>query len=362
MYNYRMLDLTDRRNVFYWQTDRNLSSADFERIFLKRHEIATSELERVLRQGLTSVGPITSLTIDSPDSNVTKGNVNIVRKIQLNQQPFVVRMHPPGVKNGYFFVEQAALTMAHQRGLPVPRILEVHTATDEHDMDFVLMEAAPGTNMDVYLQSDKTAEAQLLRSAGETLARIHELQVEGYGAFNNNIAQTTGKLIGHHASYHDFIWVGLPENIQRLISFAIISPEQGQLLQAVFERLNFEPPTGPRLIHNDFADWNLLTDGQQITAVLDWDECHAGDPIADLACWSTFYDLERFALLLAGYEQQHQLPADFEQRFHFYRLRYTISKMALRAKRAQVDKSDFIREKLAIGTVALQQELAWFKS
>lgn len=63
---------------------------------------------------------------------------------------------------------------------------------------------------------------------------------------------------------------------------------------------------------------------------------------------------------LNGYQSLIDLPPDFDNRFHYYRLRYTISKMALRAKRHQVDKSNFIKEKLEVGKRALVEELEWF--
>lgn len=61
-----------------------------------------------------------------------------------------------------------------------------------------------------------------------------------------------------------------------------------------------------------------------------------------------------------GYTSAATLPADFDERFHFYRLRYTISKMALRIKRYQVDRSTFILDKLNIGKQALLDEMRWF--
>jgi aminoglycoside phosphotransferase (APT) family kinase protein len=192
------------------------------------------------------------------------------------------------------------------------------------------------------------------------LAQIHTIKVDSFGAFDNDFAKHNHQLKGHHATYRDFIWVGLEENLQRLVSFEIVTQTQSQQMLTVFKRQSYEPTNGPRLIHNDYADWNLLTDGKTVTGILDWDECHGGDPIADLACWSTFYDLSRLTTFLEGYTSQTTLPDDYEARFHYYRLRYTISKMALRAKRYQVDKSDFIKDKLIVGKKALAEEVAWF--
>ena len=357
-----MLDLTDRKNCFYWQTDRNLSSEDYVRIFLKQHEVSKEELISILCEGITTIPNIRTIEVDDPDENVTRGNVNIVRKVRINDRSYVVRMHPKEVKNGYFYVEKVAHDLAIQAGLPVATILGVHEAKSVDDMDFVLMSVLPGVTLDNYLLKDKTNEEELLYKAGALMAQIHTIKVEGLGPFNNEIAKTKQKLVGLHANYHDFIWAGLEENLQRLVSLGVIDGTQAQSMKTVFEKMNYEPLESPRLIHNDMADWNLLTDGKTITGILDWDECHGGDPIADLACWSTFFTMARYQQFLIGYKSSASLPLDYEDRFHFYRLRYTISKMALRLKRYTVDKSESVRSKIEFGKVALREEMKWINN
>ena len=357
-----MLDLTDRKRCFYWQTDRNLSAKDYANVFLKRHEVSTEELIAILRNGITTIPHLDTIEISDPDENVTRGNVNIVRKALINNKSYVVRMHPKNVKNGYFYVEKVAHDLAIQIGLPVAKILEVHEAVSPEDMDFILMSVLPGVTLDNYLLRDTANEDDLLFHAGALMAQIHTIKVEGFGPFNNEIAKTKRGLVGLHTNYHDFIWSGLEENLQRLITLGVINQEQADTMKSVFEKMNYEPLDSPRLIHNDMADWNLLTDGKTITGILDWDECHGGDPIADLACWSTFFMLNRYQKFLIGYKSVACLPPDYEDRFHYYRLRYTISKMALRVKRYTVDKSESVRLKIETGKVALQDEMSWLKN
>lgn len=228
-------------------------------------------------------------------------------------------------------------------------------------MDFIVSTKCRGKNMDVYLNTDRVKEKIILFDAGVKMAKIHLIVIKKFGSFSNEIAKNERELIGLHDNYHNFIHCGLGENLERLKFFNILNEREAKQLATLFNDRNYEPMNEPRLIHNDYADWNLLTDGKEITGILDWDECHAGDPIADLACWSTFFDIERMKPFLEGYVTQTNLPDDYEERFHFYRLRYTISKMALRIKRFQVDKSDFIKEKLVVGKNALIDEYRWFK-
>lgn len=355
-----MIDLTDRKNIFYWQTDRILSPEDYARIFLKRHDVPEKELVNVLTRGITSISGQKRIIIEPADENVLKGNVNIVRKVMINGKKYVVRIHPRDVKNGYYFVEKIALDRAKEEGVPTPKVLEIHLASHEKDMDFMLTTVSSGITMDVFLQKNASNENTLLFDAGVNMAKIHQVKVKRFGAFDNDIAKKSGILAGLHPTYRDFILTGLDENLERLVRFRIVSQPRAKAMKNVFGVRNFEPIDGPRLIHNDFADWNLLTDGSVLTGVLDWDECHGGDPIADLACWSTFYNIERMEQFLKGYTSIATLPKDYDDRFHYYRLRYTISKMALRAKRYQVDQSAFIKEKLQVGKRALAEELRYF--
>lgn len=355
-----MIDLTDRKNVFYWQTDRILSPEDYARIFLRRHEVPEKTLIGVLNNGIKSIPGKKNIFINPADENVTRGNVNIVRKITVNEKPYVVRIHPREVRNGYYFVEKVALDLARTKRVLTPKVLEIHLANSKDDMDFMLMTMSPGITMDVFLQKDKSDENSLLLDAGVNMAKIHQVKVGGFGAFDNKVAGKSNKLVGLHSSYRDFILTGLDENLSRLVGFKILDVKTAKAMRKIFDLYHFEPTEEPRLVHNDFADWNLLTDGSKLTGALDWDECHGGDPIADLACWSTFYDIERMENFLKGYTSIAKLPRDYDERFHYYRLRYTISKMALRAKRYQVDKSESIKEKLEVGKRALAEELNWF--
>lgn len=357
----KRIDLSDRENCFYWQTDRSLTPQDYDTIFLKRHNTPMQNLITILKNGIQSISA-DSLEIIPADENVVKGNVNIVRKVLINGKQYIVRMHPKGVKNGYFYVEKVALDIAHKHGLPVPQILEVHMATNENDMDFILMSVSEGATMDTFLAKDKSDEQSLVFHAGVIMAKIHNIQVEGFGSFDNQIAKKEERLVGLHKTNKAFILTALEENLQRLVTLSVSTPEQTDQMRKIMEKYTFEPTSGPILLHNDFADWNLLTDGKMITGILDWDECCGGDPIADLACWSMFFNLERYKPFLEGYTSIKTLPNDYEQRFHYYRLRYAISKMALRAKRFIVDQSDVMKGRIEIGKKALAEELAYFAS
>lgn len=115
------------------------------------------------------------------------------------------------------------------------------------------------------------------------------------------------------------------------------------------------------LIHNDFADWNLLTDGNTITGVIDWDECVAGNPIEEIACWSTFFEPTRIKPFLKGYFSVIPKYDNFDEIFQLMRLRYTISKMALRIKRYTYEQTPFLKSMIEKGEKHLEELIEIFK-
>jgi aminoglycoside phosphotransferase (APT) family kinase protein len=70
-------------------------------------------------------------------------------------------------------------------------------------------------------------------------------------------------------------------------ALAIDATEPQPIAEAAIRRLRKNPPPSPRLlsiVHGDLRHGNFLHDGRgRITAVLDWEMAHVGDPIEDLA-------------------------------------------------------------------------------
>jgi aminoglycoside phosphotransferase (APT) family kinase protein len=80
--------------------------------------------------------------------------------------------------------------------------------------------------------------------------------------------------------------------------------------RAVLRWLRRNPPPPPRriaLVHGDYRTENFLFDGPQVTAVLDWEMAHLGDPLEDLSWWmldNWRYDRERPGLIGAFFPRE----------------------------------------------------------
>ena len=78
--------------------------------------------------------------------------------------------------------------------------------------------------------------------------------------------------------------------------------------------VNAPEPRALTLVHGDFRTGNYMVDAGRLTAILDWEFCHWGDPREDIGwfiarCWRFGNDdkvaggIARFASLLAGYNE-----------------------------------------------------------
>ena len=105
--------ITDRSDCFYWQTDRKISAEEAAIIWKDRHSGITNDelLERInselTENRLIYIEPI------NKDAQTSLGNVNSIRiGVLENGKKVIIRCHPKGVKNGYFYSESLAAEIA----------------------------------------------------------------------------------------------------------------------------------------------------------------------------------------------------------------------------------------------------------
>ncbi len=354
-------DIADRQDVFYWQTDRAVDPEQAGHIWADRHRYFTDDellgsINNVLGENkLAAIEPL------DLEAQTNLGNVNSVRVGELTSgKEVIIRCHPKGIKNGYFHAEAEAAKRAKEADLPTYDTLAVHDYENGDDFAFQVIEKLSGTAIKKWLEQHPDDEAKLLPQIGKMMARLHQVQVDGFGAFDNEKAKS-GELVGLHNTFGEAVRAGLSFNLDVLTKENILTAEQSQAVTTLFGDNNpLLDVTQAVLVHNDFADWNLLTDGEDVTGILDWDECVGGDPASDIACWSTFFDPERLKGFLDGYWQEAEKPDDFDERFELLRLRYVSSKMTLRLRRYSWEKTDFMKDKIEIGKVHLAQSLDHF--
>ena len=92
-----------------------------------------------------------------------------------------------------------------------------------------------------------------------------------------------------------------------------------------------------RLCHGDLGNHNVFVRDGHVSALIDWEDCLAGDPVYDVAFWATFHPPRRYDALIAGYRAAGTVPEDFFRRFWLYYLRVALAKTVVRARFGLVD-------------------------
>jgi aminoglycoside phosphotransferase (APT) family kinase protein len=142
--------------------------------------------------------------------------------------------------------EIEAMEAARQAGVPVPA---VHTAGIWHDRPALLLSWCPGVPLSDAIWRRPWRVVSLGRAFGRTQAQIHRIP-------------TRPSWRHQRADWID--WAGPDE----------------QRLQTALQHMAQHRTA---LLHLDYHPLNILADGTQITAVLDWANTRLGDPRADVA-------------------------------------------------------------------------------
>jgi len=361
------LDLSDRHNMFYWQTNRNISAKNLKEIFLDRAKtFDTQSVIPAIEYGMQLTGKSKKdAQVNAIGNLITDGLVNNVVKAQLADNTEVIfRMHPPQVKNGYFWVERVASQEAKSHGVPSYSTYIIVDDQKKFPFDFMILEALPGQTMRNFTHSGEIGyrwEEQLIRETGKYVGLIHTIKPKGFGFFKNDIAKNENRLEGQYHSFDQHIYAALDMDLTSLSLQKQITPDQIHTILGIFKEnhqlMNCDTPV---LIHNDIADWNQLSDGNHVTGIVDWDECISGDPVMEFSAYSLFFGEPRMTWFKEGYSEVNTLPDNFEKKFQLFKLRYLISKLSLRIKMASVHDSDGLQRNIKRGFQAMNEVFQYF--
>lgn len=175
--------------------------------------------------------------------------------------------------------EYALLAAAARAGVTVPAVHLLGDADDGLGGSFFVMDLVPGEALARRLLRDEryaAARTALPADLGRELARVHEIDLSDPGlAF----------LAGRAPAGDDprrFARSEVERYLQILDAFSGDQPYP--LLRLVGRWLTANAPRveRPVLVHGDFRVGNVMFDEKGLTAVLDWELCHAGDPVEDL--------------------------------------------------------------------------------
>ncbi|NVN84456.1 MAG: phosphotransferase family protein [Rhodopseudomonas sp.] len=162
--------------------------------------------------------------------------------------------------------EAVLMRLAHDAGIPSPRVLHVLEPGDELGIGFI-MQRVEGETIPRKILRDETfaaARPKLARQLGEILAGIHGLPLPQLPELRRMTAAS--EIAELARDYRGFNW---PRPVFELALRWLSDHDPG-------------PSARVTLVHGDFRHGNLIIGPDGVRAVLDWELAHLGDPMEDL--------------------------------------------------------------------------------
>jgi aminoglycoside phosphotransferase (APT) family kinase protein len=171
--------------------------------------------------------------------------------------------------------EHTVISALQPTDVPVPRTLGLCTDTEVNGAPFYVMSFVEGHILRDERASSAVSEAvrtQASNSLVDTLARLHAVDVDavGLGDFARREGYIARQLKRWHGQFEQSTLDGAP------------GPA---VIDRAWEELSAKIPEqqGVAIVHGDYRlDNTVLDDDGNVTAILDWEICTLGDPLADL--------------------------------------------------------------------------------
>ena len=159
--------------------------------------------------------------------------------------------------------EATLMQLAHDAGLPSPRVLHVLQPQDELGTGFIMARVEGETIARKILRDDQFAEARpiLARQLGKVVAGIHGLPASKLPELRQRTS--TKEIADLEREYRSFDW---PRPVFELALRWLRDHDPG-------------PSDEVTLVHGDFRHGNLIIGPEGVRAVLDWELAHTGDPM-----------------------------------------------------------------------------------
>jgi len=193
--------------------------------------------------------------------------------------------------------EARLMQLAHEAGLPSPRVMHLLTTEDDLGTGFIMQRIAGETIARKILRDEQFSSARplLARQLGAAVAGIHGLPRDRLPSLREMTSTKEIAEIGRE--YRGFGW---PRPVFELALRWLSAHDPG-------------PPNKLTLVHGDFRHGNLIIGPDGLRAVLDWELAHLGDPMEDLGwvCVNSW----RFGEIdkpVGGFGSREQLYAGYE--------------------------------------------------
>ncbi len=279
------------------------------------------KIERALHQ----IFPILPIHVE----RVATGISTYVYRIAYRNELFYLRILPEA--GASFAPEVAVHTRLHQMGVKVPEVIHFEEYNDILHCSIMVTTEIKGQPVSQLPALSQQQAARIVMEAGQDLARINSVPVEGFGWVERERPDTT-RLQADMPTFRSFALEFWQADLAYLAQHAITAVEVA-LLERVLARcdawLDVEHAC---LAHGDLDATHVYQQDGQYRGIIDFGEIRGADRWYDLAHFH-MRDGEELpyhltSSLVYGYGEIAALPSDYEQHIRFTSLLINVRTLA----------------------------------
>lgn len=319
-----MTPSSSRQNIYYWKCDR---AAAF-------HGTAQNEA-RQPRAGLVAgVGKILTRYFGRAPATLRDGGGqgnHLTFVAEVGGAEYFVRVEDGPERDDYIAVESCVLAKVRTHGVPTPLVHATDASRSEVPFAWQILENVPHPDLNRHFKAGTLDGETVAEQIGRLIGTWQAVPVEGFGPFDASLATFENRLRGLHPRSSDYFFTRLDDHLAFLVDRKFLPRSQAREIRREIERCRsvLDEPQGC-LVHKDLALWNLLGTEREVRAVIDWDDCIAGDPMDDLSLLACFHNGTFLRRAFAGYASVRPLPPEYVSRFWLHLLRNMIFKAVIR--------------------------------
>jgi aminoglycoside phosphotransferase (APT) family kinase protein len=282
-------------------------------------EITAGDFEQYLRKKFPERGDIRVTAFSPLHGGFSKQTIMVDTEDKVNgQQSLVLRVQQDNTMMelyaGQIREEYPIVKLAYEAGARLSEPLWMEGDKTHLGNSFLVSRRAPGRNLGSATGATEPVTGPMVKSFAEEIVKVHNIDlVKNIDRIRGTVLEPwlESTTITEVTAKHMKFWRSLTERYQMDASTLV---ERG--LRWLED--NIEPcDDKPVLTHGDYGIHNVLVHGENVSAILDWEVSHIGDPAEEiswfLACTADAVDRDQF---LHHYKEAGGKP------FSEYRLRY----------------------------------------
>lgn len=234
---------------------------------------------------------------------VTYGWSNQVYRATLEGKTIYIRINE---KPHIFPIEIAGYELMREQGIPVPNVLAYEPNPKTIGFPTMILSEASGEQLGkAHIGAEQ--EASIYEQMGDTLRKIHNIKLKGFGL----LKVEEGKLLGKFNSLTEF-WESLRDRLQNdmvtLKDNNLLTRDEIGKLEEAFNEISAVDIPEASLLHRDMQSSHVFVRGENLTGVIDLDRLEAGDPRYDIAMSFAFQNEKQKQSFKNGYGELSDDP------------------------------------------------------